>query len=223
VNPKHIAVILDGNRRYAEAIHLPAVQGHALGFQRLKHFLEWCKEEDIREVTIYTLSTNNLKREKSEVKFLLTLFREKLQEFIDEPLKDTTIRFIGNRALLPKDIQAQMAQLEKKTKGRYKLNVAMAYDGRDEILRAIKKAVGECTIDEMMNITEWSFSRLLDLQSEPDLIIRTGETRLSGFLLWQASYSELIFLPEIMWPAFQKKDFRWCLEEYKKRNRKYGR
>lgn len=215
--PHHIAVIIDGNRRYAQSINLPASQGHMLGFQRLMHFLDWCKEEDIREVTVYSLSINNLHRDSTEVTFLFDLFKEKLQEFIDNPLNDVAINFIGNRSLLPEEIQSKMSILEKKTKAKYKLNIAVAYDGREEIVKAFNKCFG---VEKMTEKNIWNY---LDLRSEPDLIIRTGETRLSGFLLWQASYSELIFLPEIMWPAFQKRNFKWCLEEYQKRKRKYGR
>lgn len=212
--PRHIAVIMDGNRRYAEQCRLPITQGHILGYQRLELFLKWCKEFGIREVTLYVLSINNLKRDKIEVEFLFNLLKEKLQELKDKPQKDVQIRFIGDRELLPKDIQWLMADIENKKRARYTLNLAIAYDGRDEIIRAINRIKGP--FDESLLFNN------LDLPSSPDLIIRTGGTRLSGFLLWQSSYSELIFLPETLWPGFQKREFKECLEEYKKRRRTHG-
>jgi tritrans,polycis-undecaprenyl-diphosphate synthase [geranylgeranyl-diphosphate specific] len=218
MKPRHIAVIMNGHRRYAEEAHMPLYNSYEQGMRRLDSFLEWCKEERIREVTVFALSINNLKRPKLQLDILFSIFRMWTKKLLDNPPRATRIQFIGRRELLPKDIQGLIAKIEEKTsKGKqYKINIAMAYDGRDEITRAVNKCLN---LDE---ITQDNLHVHLDLQSEPDLIIRTAESRLSGFLTWQSSYSELIFLPELYWPIFQKKDFKACLEEFERRKRTYG-
>ncbi|MFT4311270.1 MAG: polyprenyl diphosphate synthase [Candidatus Woesearchaeota archaeon] len=216
--PKHIAIIMDGNRRFAKFLNKDAVKGHVYGEKKLRELIKWCKEKKIKELTVYALSLQNFNRPKTEFNYLMELFEKTAKNYIEKDLKHLKIDFVGRTHLLPENIQKKILKIKQKTSQNkpYKLNIAIAYGGREEIIDTIKK------IKEPANITEEKFNELLDLNSEPDLVIRTGkEKRISNFLLWQISYSELIFMDKY-WPEFTKQDFEDCLKEYSKRERRKG-
>lgn len=230
--PRHIAVIPDGNRRWAKQRGLPAWEGHRRGAKTFNKLLKWCKELGVRELTFWCASTENLERDKKEVDFLLRLF----SEMCDKMLKDENnelrkhevkITFIGDLDRLPEDLSKKMRLIMKQTKNHsaYKLNLLVGYGGRWEITEAAKRIAnkvkqGKLRVDD---ITPETFHKHLVLQDEPDLVIRTSEERLSGFLPWQCVYSEIIFLKEKHWPDFTKQDLEKCINDFSKRQRRYGK
>ncbi|AJF63108.1 MAG: Tritrans,polycis-undecaprenyl-diphosphate synthase, geranylgeranyl-diphosphate specific [archaeon GW2011_AR20] len=226
--PRHIGYIIDGNRRFARRLMLKPYKGHEWGAKKVEKLLNWCKEYGIKELTLYAFSLENFDRPKKEFNYLMNLFKEEFTRLKDHPdLKDTRIRFIGRIWMFPKDIQDIMNELAEETKNhdKFTVNFAMAYSGRAEILDATRRIAnlienGKITSRE---INDKLFSENLYLNSEPDLIIRTSESRLSGFLLWQGAYAEIEFLPNKLWPEFSKKDFVKCLNEYSKRDRRFGK
>ncbi len=228
---KHLAVILDGNRRFAKRLMLEPWQGHEWGAKKVESLMEWCMEAKIKELTIYAFSLQNFNRPKREFDFLMDLFTKELSTLINRERefkkRGLKIRFIGKRELFPKNIQELMAVLERITKGnkRFVLNIAMGYGGREEVIEAVKKIVVEARRDGLKpeQIDEQLLLKNLQLSSEPDLIIRTGgEKRTSNFLPFQSVYSEWIFLDK-MWPEFSLEDFAECLVEYERRERRFGR
>jgi len=230
--PSHIAIIPDGNRRYAKQKGKPPWEGHRIGAKVFEKLLEWCKEEGIKELSFWAASTENLMRDKREVDFLLDLFDEFcgrfLQSFEQGKIKDKVkIRFIGELDKLPEKLREKMMKITELTKDYddYRLNILVNYGGRWEITRAARMIARKVKNNELSvdDITPEVFQENLSLQSEPDLIIRTSEQRLSGLLPWQSIYSELIFLKNKHWPEFTKEDFKKCLEEYAKKNRRFGR
>ncbi len=228
--PRHLGVILDGNRRFAKKLNLDPWKGHEWGEKKVGKLLEWCNEYKIEELTLYTFSMQNFNRPKKEFDYILNLFREGAKRLLkDKRLYeyDIKVRFIGRIHLFPQDIQELMHKIMDATKNhvKHKLNFAMAYGGREEIIdsvQSIAKRVAEGTL-KPEEIDEKTLSKHLYMSSEPDLIIRTGgEKRTSNFLAWQSSYSEWIFLDK-HWPEFEKEDFIACLEEYSSRDRRMGR
>jgi len=228
--PKHIGIILDGNRRFAQRLMLKPWQGHEWGAKKVEKILEWCREVGIREVTFYAFSIENFhSRPKQEFDFLMELFEKEYTRLKDdERLEHYGIRinFIGRIWMFPEKLQKVMRELMEKTKAhdKYVVNFAMAYGGRAEVIDAVKRVAdmvkkGKLNVEQ---INEETFSENLYMQSEPDLIIRTSESRLSGFLPWQSTYAEIIFLPEVLWPEFTKEHLEECIEEYKKRKRRFG-
>jgi len=226
--PKHIGIVLDGNRRFAKRLMIKPWKGHEWGAKKVEKLFEWCKEFDIKELTLYAFSMQNFDRPKNEFDYLMNFFKEAFPKALKDPRLDyIKVNFIGRIHLFPKDVQEAMYDLRDKTKnnGPYIFNFAMAYGGREEVIDAVKKISeqvkkGELDID---NINEETFSKNLYMKDEPELIIRTGgEKRTSNFLNFQAAYSEWIFLEE-MWPEFEKEDFVKCLEEYANRKRRFGR
>jgi tritrans,polycis-undecaprenyl-diphosphate synthase [geranylgeranyl-diphosphate specific] len=228
--PKHIGYIMDGDRTFAKRLMLKPWQGHELGAKKLEKLLEWCKEYDIREITLYTFSIENFDRPKKEFDMLMKLFEKEGNRLLNDPrLEEQKIRFnfIGRIHMFSEKIQKIMNDVMKKTKdySDYVVNIAVAYGGRAEIIDATKKIskqIKEGKLD-IKDINEEVFQKNLYMESEPDLIIRTSQSRLSGFLLWQGSYAEIIFLPEVLWPEFSKKHFEQCLEEYSNRKRRFGK
>lgn len=226
--PLHVGIILDGNRRFAKRLMIKPWKGHEWGAKKIEKVIDWCSEYGIKELTLYALSEENFDRPKREFNYLMNLFRKEFNRLKDHPrLNDLKINFIGRIWMFPEDIQKLMHELMEKTKEntKFTLNFAMAYSGRSEIIDATKKIAsmvkkGLLDIDE---INQKVFSQNLYLESEPDLIIRTGESRLSGFLLWQGSYAEIEFLPKRLWPEFSKKDLVKCLQEYANRDRRFGK
>lgn len=222
--PKHIGLILDGNRRFAKRLMAKPWKGHEWGAEKVKKLLDWSKELDIGEITLYALSIENMGRPKVEFDYLMDLFRKEFDELKkDKRLKEVKLRFIGRLSMMPEDIQEKMNILMEETKNNKGVivNFAIAYGGRQEVIDAVKKLWDE-KID-VKEINEEMFAKHLYLEDNPDLIIRTGgEKRTSNFLIWQGSYSELIFLDKL-WPDFEKEDFEACIKEYSERERRFGR
>ncbi|XP_075227828.1 dehydrodolichyl diphosphate synthase subunit [Lycorma delicatula] len=210
--PKHVAFIMDGNRRYAKKNNVKKIDGHTKGFHKLSETLQWCLDLGIEEVTVYAFSIENFKRSEEEVDALLELARQKFQRLLDEcdklMEKGVRIRVIGNWSLLPENIVKMISEAELRTKDNTNcyLNVAFAYTARDEVTHAVRtivNGVSEGLLEEQ-DITSELLSHCFYTGSspEPDLLIRTsGETRLSDFLLWQVSYSYLYFT-DVLWPDF---------------------
>ena len=230
--PKHIGIIMDGNRRYAKKMGLDPKVGHVLGAKKLEEVLKWCLELGIKEVTLYAFSTENFKRRKEEIEHIFNLMKKKLKELERSDVihkNRVQIRFIGRLELLPMDLRELMKKLERMTKNyrNYRLNIAVAYGGRSEILDAIKGIVKDALEGKLRveDITEKTISKYLYTKDslDPDLIIRTsGEERLSNFLIWQSAYSELYFV-DAFWPEFTKLDFLLAIRSYQKRERRFGR
>lgn len=224
---KHLGVILDGNRRFAKRLMLNPEKGHEWGYKKVKELFNWCKELKIGELTVYTFSLENFDRPKKEFDYLMELFRKAFEELKQDPnLSQTRINFIGRLKKFPKEVQTAMEELAETTKNNkpYIINFAMAYSGRAEIIDATKKIIEKIKNKELKeeDIDEKTFAENLYLNSDPDLIIRTSESRLSGFLTFQSTYAELKFLPDVLWPEFTKENFISCIEEYEKRERRFG-
>ncbi|MGQ9469360.1 MAG: polyprenyl diphosphate synthase [Nitrososphaerales archaeon] len=232
--PKHVGIILDGNRRWAEAHSYPRWMGHWLGAEKAEKLLEWCNEMGIKTVTLYVLSVENLQRSPDEVKELLSLIEKKLKDLMqDERIHKYHIRVkaLGKIELLPDSIKELFSKIEKATEDyeEHFLNIAIAYGGRLEIIDVVKSIAekakrGEIDPSEITSkvIEDHLYTSHLPYP-EPDLIIRTsGEERLSGFLLWQSAYSELVFL-DVFWPEFRKIDLMRAIRTYQRRKRRFGK
>ena len=224
-NLKHLAIILDGNRRWARERGLPTFEGHRVGYERIKDVSRWCLERNIKILTVYAFSTENWNRSKEEVKYLMTLMNKAFSEELDELNKlGFKINIIGSRDRISRTIKKNIEKIENETKNNKKaiLNICFNYGGRLEIVEAVKKIVEEGI--EVDKINEELISKYIWFkgQPEPDLIIRTsGEKRLSGFLTWTSVYSELYF-PRCYWPDFDEKELDKAIKEFNKRNRRFG-
>jgi tritrans,polycis-undecaprenyl-diphosphate synthase [geranylgeranyl-diphosphate specific] len=232
-NPEHIAIVLDGNRRWASERALTSWMGHYFGAQKVNRLLDWCMDLNVKSVTIYAFSTENFQRPQKEVEEIMRITDEKLREILtDERIHKNKVRVkvIGRLGLLPKNLQQLIWEVEQSTKDydKHFLNVALAYGGRAEIVDATKKIAQKIEIGELSPeaINEDVFEDHLYTahmsKQDPDLIIRTsGEERLSGFLLWQSAYSELCFL-DVYWPDFRRIDLLRAVRTYQKRKRRFG-
>ena len=227
---KHVGIILDGNRRFAKRLMKEPWKGHEYGAEKVERIFEWCKEVGIKEMTLYCFSIQNFNRPKKEFDYLMRLFMQFFKrENIIQKIHNykINVRFIGRIHLFPKDIYEEMKKLENATQtySDYRINFAMAYGGREEIIDAIKK-IGRGIEDgkiDAKEIDESMFSKFLYMDSDPDLIIRTGgEHRTSNFLAWQSTYSEWIFIKKT-WPEFEKEDLIKCIQDFSKRERRFGR
>ena len=225
-NLKHIAIVLDGNRRFAKRLMLQPWKGHEYGAEKVEKLLDYAHELGIKELTLYCLSVENLRnRPKRELGYLLDIFRKEFKNIDREKIEKNKIRirFIGNLELLPLDLRELCMKLEKETEenDNFIVNFAIAYGGRQEIISAVRKIVqNKVKADE---INEENFGNYLYMNDSPELIIRTGgEKRTSNFLLWQGAYSEWFFLDKF-WPEFEKEDLVNCIEEFKKRKRNFGK
>jgi tritrans,polycis-undecaprenyl-diphosphate synthase [geranylgeranyl-diphosphate specific] len=230
--PKHVAIIMDGNRRFATELGLPPDTGHLFGRDKLEEVLNWCFDLGIKNLTVYAFSTENFDRDNTEIKTLMNLCRNEL----DKALKDSRIhknqvkiRVIGRLDLLPNDISKSAQYVMDKTKNynKYSLNIAIAYGGREEIIQAIQKIASDVKENKLRieDIKESIVSKYLYTNGlpDPDLILRTsGEERISNFLLWQLAYSELYF-SDVYWPAFQKRDFLRAIKTCQQRKRRFGK
>lgn len=227
--PKHVAVIMDGNGRWAKERGLPRIEGHRAGAKALKGLVMAAKEIGIKILTVYAFSTENWKRPAGEVEALLSLLAEQLQkEFAELKNNNIKVDFIGNLDILKGSTLALIEETRKSTacNNGLLLNVALNYGGRDEIVNATKKIAedfkdGKITIEE---INEQKMSEYLYTanQDYPDLLIRlSGETRVSNFLLWQIAYSEICFYP-ILWPDFKKEHLLEIINDYQKKERRFG-
>ncbi|MHA2223687.1 MAG: polyprenyl diphosphate synthase [Candidatus Hodarchaeales archaeon] len=234
VHPRHVALIMDGNRRYAQSKNIPSLLGHHLGEKKLREILRWFWDLQIQYVTLYAFSTENFKRSDREVKELMKLAEKAFRELIEHPeirKRNVEIKVIGRTHLLPDRVQEAIREAEASTtrtdvKGPT-LIIAIGYGGRAEMIDAIKSIglkieKGEMTVDD---INEVVVERHLYTNGipDPDLIIRTsGEERLSGFLTWQSAYSELYFA-DVYFPGFRKIDLWRAIRTYQSRQRRFGR
>jgi len=225
---KHVAIIMDGNRRFAQSNGMPKTNGHKCGRDTLNSVLDWCKEFDINILTIYAFSIQNFERSDEEKEYLFSLLKEEFEKIKNNKHKinmfGLKVNFLGRLNLFPKEIQDMCKDIVELTKSnsKYFLNVCLGYGGREEIIDAVKKIVSENV--PVSEINENMFSDYLYCSSEPDLVIRTsGEIRTSNFLPWQTVYSEWFFLDKT-WPEFSKEDFIQVLKEFKeKRKRRFGK
>jgi len=221
--PSHLGIILDGNRRWAKERNLPAFEGHRIGLETAKKIIKYAKEKGVKVLTLFVFSSENWKRPKIEVDYLMKLLGQALSGANSKELdkQGIRVRVIGQREKLPKDLQKKIKETEEKTKNNkgMTLNFALSYGGRAEIVEAIKKIIkSKVNIEK---ITEKTISQNL-WTSDLDLIIRTGkEQRISNFLIWQAAYSELYFYPKY-WPDFKEKDLDNAFADYASRQRRFG-
>ena len=231
--PRHVAIILDGNRRFAQKAGLDKLRGHALGAKKLDEVLRWCQELGIKYTTIYAFSTENFfNRSSEEVKMLMDLFVEKFKKVVkDERIHKYKIRVraIGNLSCLPKQVKEAIEKAQEATQGYdgYTLNIAVGYGGRAELAEAVRRICKRIERGELKpsDVDENTIDSYLYTagQPDPDLIIRTsGEERLSGFLLWQSAYSEFYFC-EANWPEFNKIEFLRAIRTYQGRERRFGK
>ncbi len=228
--PKHIGIILDGNRRWAKERGLSPAQGHSAGLETVKKIINYAYDCDLEYLTLYVFSTENWKRSENEVKFLMNLLFNFTGELLlknDE--RNIKIKVYGDISKLDKKLQKNIVKLEEKTKNNSKmvLGICLNYGGRDEITKAVKDIVKDVVSGKVKqeNITKELISSYLYTKDipDPDLIIRTSnEYRLSNFLTWQSTYSELYFPQNVMWPDFDEKQLDIAIEEYIKRNRRFG-
>ena len=230
--PRHVAVMLDGNRRWArEAGFVDVNDGHRVGAAKIADLLAWCEEEGVQVVTLFLLSTDNLSRPAEELDPLLKIIADVVDELAG-PTAPWRVRIVGAMDLLPADIAHRLAAAAERTVGRggIELNVAVGYGGRQEIADAVRKlllrhAEAGTSIEELaevLDVDHIAQNLYTSGQPDPDLVIRTsGEQRLSGFLLWQSAHSEFWFC-EAYWPAFRKVDFLRALRDYAARHRRFG-
>ncbi len=237
VMPKHIGIILDGNRRFARQAGLQRLtDGHARGAEKVREVLQWCYDLGIPVVTIWIFSLDNFKRDADEVEGLMDLIAEKTRGIVTDPdihRKQVRVKYIGRLELLPERVRAAIGAAEGAT-AQYDcrfLNIAIAYGGREEITDAFRRYLGDqaaggrplAEIAASLKADDLDQYLYTSGQPDPDLIIRTsGEVRLSGFLLWQSAYAEYYFC-DSYWPAFRRIDFLRALRAYHQRQRRFGK
>ena len=227
--PKHIAIIMDGNGRWAKAHRLPKLAGHRAGAKSVREVIEAARELGVKVLTLYTFSTENWKRPKAEIAALFRLLEEYLEKE-EERLKKNNIIFsvIGDIDALPSGARDKIKKVMASTSGNtgLVLNLALNYGSRPEILRAVKNIARGAALGKLdpETMDEKLFSGYLYTKNlpDPDLVVRTsGECRVSNFLLWQIAYSEL-YITKKFWPDFGKKEFKKAVAEYKRRERRFG-
>ena len=229
--PHHVAVIMDGNRRFADKFGLKSWGGHQKGREKIDDVLDWTLELDIKVFTVYALSTENLHRNDEEVEHLMDIFAQGFLDTAEDPRvhkNKIKVQALGDYHILPERVVKAIELAQERTRDytNYRFNVAVAYGGREEIIRAIRKIAEDARegVIKVEDITEESFAKYLYTKDipDPDLILRTsGEERISNFLLWQLAYSELYFT-DVYWPGFRKVDFLRAIRSYQKRKRRYG-
>ncbi len=233
--PQHIGVILDGNRRFARGIGLDVRKGHEFGVEKVHDLLEWCLELGISNVTIFVFSAENFDRTPAEVEYLFDLFVRESRKLMTHPrikANKVRVKVIGRRSKLPDAVVTATETLEHSTAGHdgMLLNIAFGYGGREEIVDGVKKLLLEAQASHRSpaevaeHLTASQISNYLYTAGipDPDFIIRTsGEVRLSGFLLWQAAYSEYYFC-DALWPGFRRIDFLRAIRSYQGRERRFG-
>ena len=227
--PEHVAIILDGNGRWAKAKGMPRNYGHMQGAKAVEDILVDARDLGIKYLTVYAFSTENWSRPEAEVSALMTILRNYLKTSIKKSMKNNVrCRVIGDRSALAKDIQDAIEELEETTKGNTGLtfSIAINYGSRDEITRAVRKVADKVQKGELAaeDITEQMIADNLDTNylPDPDLLIRTcNEQRISNYLLWQCAYTEFYYTP-VAWPDFNKAELIKAIESYSGRNRKFG-
>lgn len=228
-SPEHVAIIMDGNGRWAQARGKPRLFGHHAGAKRVREIVEACPELGVKYLTIFAFSTENWKRTQTEVSGLMKLFKRYLMSETKQLVEaGVRVRFIGDRIRLDDTLVALMDELELLTCGNDKvhLTVALNYGGRDEVTRAAKRLCREVAAGRVdpEKVDAEELARHLDtyVLPDPDLVIRTsGEARISNFLLWQSAYSEYEFI-DTLWPDFTREEFARVLAGYSRRERRYG-
>jgi undecaprenyl diphosphate synthase len=225
--PKHVAIIMDGNARWAKIKNLPKIAGHKKGADNVEIIVEKAKSLGIKYLTLYTFSTENWKRPKDEVDYLMNLLNEYLQnKFIQKMIKNNVkLNFIGDIENIEKKGNNIKKSIKKaidltKNNSDFNLNIAINYGGRDEIIRAINKIL----ISDIKNIDENNFKNYLDTKNfpDPELLIRTGgKKRISNFLLWQIAYTE-VYITDIFWPDFDEIEFEKAINFYQNETRNFG-
>lgn len=227
--PSHIAIIPDGNRRWARERGLPTFEGHRRGYKKVIEIARAARKIGIKYLTFWGFSTENWRRSKEEVNFLMNLFKQMIDQSLEDALKEKIkIIHLGRKDRFDKTLRLKIEKAEEQTKNfnDYYLMIALDYGGRDEILRAIKKLYQANVFNNnnIDNLTEVDFENFLDTKTipPPDLVIRTsGEIRTSGFMIWQAAYAEWIFY-EKFFPDFTSEDLSKCINEYENRQRRFG-
>ena len=230
--PKHVAIIMDGNRRYSKLQgNMDVVKGHEIGVDTLEKVLDWSIELGIEIITVYAFSTENFNRPEHEVEGLMKLFVKNFKRLVDHEKihrNEVKVKVVGRTGLIPESVREAIQEAEDATAHYNKrlFNIAIGYDGRLEIIDSFKKIIeqvqaGEITIDDVDEDLVGA-NLYTEGLADPNLIIRTsGEERLSGFLLWQSSYSELYFC-ETLWPELRKVDFIRAIRSYQERERRFG-
>ena len=227
--PEHVAIIMDGNGRWAKQRHMPRTYGHAKGAKVLEQTLEDCDSLGIKYLTVYAFSTENWSRPLQEVQVIMNLFRDYLVSAVDKCTKNNVrCMVIGDRTRLSEDIIESINNLEEKTKDNTGITfiVAINYGGRDDITRAVRKIAAQAADGSIKpeDITDRTITDSLDTAGipDPDLLIRTsGEERLSNFLMWQMAYTEFYFA-DVHWPDFNKDELVKAIEKYSGRDRRFG-
>ncbi len=232
--PNHVALILDGNRRWAKRQLSVPKSGHWKGADAVENLLDWCEEFDIKIVTLYALSAENLNRDNEELGQLYELIQMRLEKLFTDPRihrSKMRVKGIGRIELLPESIKQILKKLDDATKDydNHFLNIALAYGGQNELVDAVKK-IGQKIKDGSLDVKDISKKEIESNlytshlpQSSPDMVLRTsGEKRLSGFLMWQSAYSELVFM-DIFWPEFRKIDLMRAIRTYQERKRRLGK
>jgi len=228
--PSHVAIIMDGNGRWAEKRHKPRLAGHRAGVDSVRLVVETAREIGVRHLTLYAFSTENWQRPPTEVKGLMKLLRTYLESELRTMLKnDVRLFCLGQQERLPKDVLRVLNTVMEETAGcaGMTLNLALSYGGRNEMMRAVRALAAQCVSGEFdaQSLSEEMLNNRLDTagQPDPDLLIRTGgEHRLSNFLLWQLSYTELYF-SDIQWPEFRREQFLEAIAVYGRRQRRFGK
>ncbi len=222
--PGHIAIIMDGNGRWAKKRGLPRSFGHSAGAKKFKEIARYCNKIGVKYLTVYAFSTENWKRPKEEIDGIMNLLRDYLKDSTNFKGENIKLRFIGDRAPLPEDVRILMENSERESDDATGMTACLAlnYGGRDEITKAVQKIISE-GINEQDITEELISSKLYTVDyPDPDLIIRpSGEYRLSNFLTWQSAYSEFYF-DKVLWPDFTTKDLDRAIDEFNRRNRRFG-
>lgn len=236
--PKHVAIIPDGNRRWAKSLGLNPNIGHEVGYERLEEVLKWLWDLGVKVVTVYAMSYENcLKRSEDEKNFLFNIMKRSINKFVSERTHEkygVRVKFAGRLDLIPEDLRSSISEVEDLSSSctnRF-LNIALCYGGRQEILDAVRALAKEIASGQLKpsEVNEDSFRRYLTITSglpsddlaEPDLVIRTsGELRISNFLLWYIAYSELYFC-DAYWPEFRRIDLLRAIRSYQRRERRFG-
>ena len=226
--PKHIGIIMDGNGRWAKKRLLPRNMGHKKGAEVFKDITKYCNQLGLEAVTFYAFSTENWKRPQEEIDGLMKLFKQYLIDAFDYEKENNRVIFLGDKSAFNDELKELMIEIETKTADRTGmiLNLALNYGSRSEIVNACRQIAqkvkdGDMSVDD---ISEENFSDYLYTknQPDPDFILRpSGEKRISNFLLWQCAYSEFIYM-DVLWPDFTRKDLDAAIEEFNKRNRRFG-
>lgn len=228
-NPTHVAIIMDGNGRWAKMRGLPRQEGHRRGLEALRRTVRNASDLGLSVLTLYSFSTENWRRPHAEVSFLMGLLKHFVEKDLAELVEaNVRVRIIGNREDLPKDLRRLVENAEERSCGNTGLILAIAfnYGSRDEILRAARRLVRDVAAGRLSPdaIDEAALSARLDTHDlpDPELVIRTsGETRISNFLLWQSAYAEFVFTP-VLWPDFDRAAFEDALAQYRQRERRFG-